>query len=276
MSRKIAVSWIELTLLALLVVSGMGIGLAVEQAIGQQLRGQEPKADQFQQAEKLPGKQAELLKAQGELKSLQDKLVEQRFELRKQSTRMQTLSAAFPLLAKLAYGAPAPRTGVPREAFNAYQTARMEAQAGERLVKELSTEVDQAIQQVSDRTAALTAAQQAAIEKHEAAHEAFVVKKKWQILKWSAAAVAVFLISARLLVAIAVWLGGTLAAGKTTAAWNPTFTFLLAAAILSVLLGYQAFQLIGAAASGMVLALLLFFILTSRSVPQTAAAEQST
>ena len=242
MACKIAISWIELILLCLLVLGGMAASVLVEKDVGDRLKPQEPSLSSFQQTENVVSLQAELTNAQAELKVLQEKLAESRFGLRRLSARIETLVASFPRLNGLAYDAP--------------PQVRMEAGVSDRLTKVLLTDMGDVVRNVADKTAALALAQRKATQRFDDARDDFLQQKRWQVLRRSAATTGLLLLATLALVRFAAGLGGKLS-GPSVMTWHSATTFAIAAALLTILLGYQTFELAGAAAAGVVVLILL-------------------
>jgi hypothetical protein len=77
--QKVATSWLELTLLILLVLGGMGLWVLAERQISKDMQAQEPREEDFRQ--KVTDQQAELAVIQNELATTQEKLLQQRLEV---------------------------------------------------------------------------------------------------------------------------------------------------------------------------------------------------
>ncbi|MEP7339137.1 MAG: hypothetical protein ABI977_15480 [Acidobacteriota bacterium] len=261
--QKISVSWIELILLVLLVLSGMGVGVFVQQQTKDDGQMREPKEETFQQQEESLLRQAELAGAQNEVKFLQEELVKQRLGLEQQAAKVAALNGAYPVLLKL----PITATGIgglPVETVRAYRESQIELEAKRGLVKSLETQLAASLKQVAARSAALLQAQKSAREKFSLAKEEFTSRQQWQELFRAGLAVLALIAAVWLIISLALWLIPPRVAGEPPFAWHPGMVFFGAAAVLSILLGYQTFALIGAAIPGALLVIVVFILLARR------------
>lgn len=259
--QKISVSWIELLLMVLLVLSGMGVVVFVQQLINDEAQTLEPKEETFQQQEETLLRQAELTGAQNEVKSLQEELVKQRLALEQQAAKVAALTAAYPALPKLPFSA-SKTGGLPADILKAYHESQIELETKRGLVKSLETQLTATLKQVGERAAALMKAQKSAREKFTAAKDEFTTRQQWRGLWWAGLAALALLVAARLSISVGLWFFRH--ADRLAFTWNPLLVFLGAAATLSILLGYQTFALIGAALPGTLLVIVIFILLARR------------
>jgi hypothetical protein len=141
---KIGVSWIELVLVMLLTMLGMGFWALADRLVKDVLAHSEPEAKDFAERRGVPGRERVLNLAEAEWKASVALLVEQRLDIDRQAAKLKTLEGSYPVLR----GVSAPvASAVPAEVAKEYR----EVQRQLRTASILSEQLQKCLQEVEDR-----------------------------------------------------------------------------------------------------------------------------
>lgn len=248
-SSKVSISWLEIVLILLLVISALGTGISVEQQINQNLQNQEPSLKQFQQEKSTPSIERRFTAIKEELKTTQKILTEQRIELAKQNSKIESLQESYPQLLL-----PTTEEGVlPTEITKDYQSSIVGEATAQKLVTMLSSRVQELETMATVRSEELLEAQESASEKFEAAKTLYERKKRLRIASWSMG------IGFSLTVIFSPILLVLKSINRTKLRIHVRTILFGAVAAQSILLGFQSFGVIGATLA--VTALIVIFLL---------------
>ena len=255
--RTRPVSGADFILLVLLVISGFGIWAWVERSLTEILHYREPNEERFMLSRGVPRKQVELVEAQTELVELQKQLASARLEELKQNSAVATIESLYRDL-----GNNEASSRVPAEVVKLGSDAKMQARIANALVVSLEKRVPEV------RAKAIKAAddlEQLKLNARDGFHKA---NAGYVILK-PAITLVVTLVAVLLLVIIVDSIMWRLT--RKRIASTPRFKpLLIVMAAVLILLGYQAFELVGAA-----LVAILLLILVLRQINSTAKAEEA-
>jgi hypothetical protein len=137
---KLAISWLEVLLLALLVTGGMGIWSFVDAQVSARAPGQGPLDIFFQAESDVPAKQADLELVEARLQAVRSDLVAAESEAFAKSTELEVLSARYPQLPDPTI--PGEIQSIPTSALMAYSESGVAEAEARQAVELLQTEVD--------------------------------------------------------------------------------------------------------------------------------------
>jgi hypothetical protein len=100
-SQRLDIMWVELILIALLVLGEMGVWLVVEPRVAARMQGQAPSEAQSQQDAGVPAEEAQVDLVKEELTQVQAALVKERMSVAEQNAQMTMLAAQNPQLTAL-------------------------------------------------------------------------------------------------------------------------------------------------------------------------------
>lgn len=253
---KISVLWVEVVLLFLLVLLGLGLGATTERVVGDLRRGDEPEEDAAAVRKKLPADQLAAASAQSALTVLQAKLDAQRLEVVKQAAAIEAFKQTYPALAEFAQGA-APPPGVPPAAAAAFAQAQLERKSGENFLMELEKMRPATEATVFANAAKLRETERAAKREFDEEREAFDRQTRWLTFGVSIVLALLVVVAAHIATGRAIKRRG----------WEVNRQFMSggAAFLLFLLLAYQAFQAIGVILCGIVIGLAALALILRRA-----------
>lgn len=100
------IKWVELLLISLLVLGGMGVWILVERRVAASMQGLAPSEAQSEQDAGVPARKAEVSLVQEEVDQVQAALVKERMAAAEQTAQMQLLAAQFPQIPSIVSSAP--------------------------------------------------------------------------------------------------------------------------------------------------------------------------
>jgi membrane-bound ClpP family serine protease len=171
---KVAISWIEIILVATLVIAAMGIWSFTEQQVNQNLKSQEPSLEAFQQAFQLSDLKRRFALNQDRLATTRKKMTEQQIELAQQNSKLWAMKATYPKLAKKSPESQA----VPADIQKTYASLRMEQQSTHELVEKLAAKSLALDNHLTRATEKIFKAQESASEQFEAKKISYEWKKR--------------------------------------------------------------------------------------------------
>jgi hypothetical protein len=171
---KVAISWIEIILVASLVIAAMGIWSFTEQQVNQKLKSQEPSLEAFQQAFQLPDLKRRFALNQDKLVITRKKLAEQQIELAQQNSKLWAMKTAYPGLAKK----PQALQAVPADIRKAHASLRTERNSTRELVEKLEAKSLTLDNHLTRATEKIFKAQESASEQFEAKKISYEWKKR--------------------------------------------------------------------------------------------------
>ena len=139
---KLAITWAELILTALLVVGGIGIWSYVAEQVEIRLKPEEPVEEYLTDTEAVVLAKAELTAAQADLASLQEEIGKQRVSLEQLRAQMGSQQAAHAFLANI----PAGDVFSP-DLFKAYWEAELNAESVNKQIDALGSQIEGLIAQ---------------------------------------------------------------------------------------------------------------------------------
>lgn len=249
-TSKVAVSWLEIILVATLVISAMGIWAFTDQQVNQSFKSKEPSLEISQQEFGVTDTKRSLTLVQDELTVTRKKLLEQQIEISRLNGKLGALETASPKLLK----AKQDKNSLPSDIVKTYEGAQVEKQTIRGMIRDLKVRAKTLEERVTRLTKKAFDAQESASEKFESAKIDFGWKKRWQVLFQSIKMVMAMMIVS----AIILW---CLVKRKTLAV-NLSLVFLGAIALQAILFGYQSFGVMGAALAS---TFLLFILLAALS-----------
>lgn len=144
---KLAITWAELILVALLVVGGIGIWSYVAEQAAANMKAQEPVEEFVTNTLAVVTQKAEQAAVQAELTAIQVELSKQTASLGQTRAELESLRAAHPLLKNL------PESEViSPDVFNAYWEAELNVEAIKVQIRELHSQIESLIQQKAELT----------------------------------------------------------------------------------------------------------------------------
>ncbi len=181
---KIAVSWIELVLVILLTIIGMSFWVIAEPRVRTWLAGSEPQVEEFAEKHGVPGVQRRLSLAEAEWKADIALLVEQHVDTLRQGAKLLALERSYPGLRGIL--ATPPTNEVPAEAVKEYR----EAQRQLRTATVLAERLEASLREVGNRldqsaTAMRLARRSAARDWRDAKTRGERIRQGWTLL-WAA------------------------------------------------------------------------------------------
>lgn len=265
--KKIAVTWIELLLLAVLVIAGMAASAFISEKVGEELKenakseqgtkNREQKKAEFEQ-------QAKLTAAQAELKVVQDKLYEQRLAQNQQSARVTALLALYPALNAATASSNASKVEPPEEVRKALLEAQLDEKTKGELVSKLVKTRNELLKTAQIEDGALSALQEEGKEKAEKAKENLSADTKRTVLIETARWVGGGLAAAWLLLFILCSLSGFIRKRDISLAKKLLPVFFVATSVLAILVGHQIYQMLGAAVAGAIPFLAMMIVLAGQ------------
>jgi hypothetical protein len=241
---KVAISWLEIILVAILVIAAMGIWSFTEQQVNQKLKSQEPSLESFQQAFQLPDLKRRFTLNQDKLVTIKKKLAEQQIELAQQNSKLWAMKAAYPELAEK----PSELQAVPTDIQKAYASLRTERNSTRKLVEKLETKSLTLDSHLTRATEKIFKAQESASEQFETKK----IRHEWKKQLLTTQQASVVVLGSMLILAIFLLLFK-----PENLKVIPVIGVTLALQI--ILFGYQAFGMIGSAS----ITLLFIFIVLS-------------
>lgn len=157
-TSKIAVTWLEAGLLALVVAGGLGIWLGVEKLVDNRASATEPREEPFQLGHGVPAREAELALAKDQIAALQAKWIEQRLELARETASAESLRETFPQLQPWLTANPPP---LQLEMAQAWAQTWLDLETSRRLTAQLEVDLAALIDQKAEMTLALASSQPA-------------------------------------------------------------------------------------------------------------------
>lgn len=255
-NRKMAISWIELLLIAMLTLSGMGIWAFAEHQVSLYLKDQEPQEDYFQREAEVPILEGKLDIAKSELAAVQTKLNDQKLYLAQQEFKMAALAAAHPELVDPAHK-PADDSATV-ELRKDYDKSRIELEATKNLVDALNKSLANDLNAVAGCSSDLAKARKSSAQKFVVSQDKFVRHRKLNTLLRASLFIAGFLLLAFLLTYIL--------AAKQSSGIKRSVVFGGTTLLLLVLLAYQTFEVMGAAIAGTFILIFLLIFLPRQSL----------
>lgn len=253
-SSKFAISWLEIILVTVLVASGMGIWVFVDQQVSQNLYSQQPDLEQFQQERQLPDRQRELKLAQDELVTTRKKLIEQKIELARHIAKLQALENVYPQLSQKTIAKPP----LPPDLPKTFKAAQLEQATIKGLVQALATQALSIESQVANLTKAVFKAQESSSQDLQVAKIRYEWNKRLLTLMWSAGIVACIMsVIFFIVLGLSRW---------RTLTINLWLIFGAALTLQFILFGYQAFSVMGAALISTFLLIAFLGTLSRRSL----------
>ena len=254
-SKKLAITWIELALLTLTVIAGMGIWIFVKQKVDLWQKTNEPIEATYQKQHDVPDKQAKYSFAQTELTTLQSKLIQERIDELRKYYLLENLTNA-PKTATPASAAPAPSPTVNAELAK----AKTDLEVTKRMTATLSSQQDEKIKAVAQAHIDLEAAKLSASANFAQAQVDFVRHKRLVALMYAGIAIIALLVLVWVLVS-AIGIAGRFKTRRTVMIGS-------AAALLFILIGYEVFELAGAALIGILVVITILALLPAPKNPQ--------
>ena len=231
-AKKLAITWIELVLLILTVVAGMGIWIVSKQLVDTWQKKNEPLELNYQKEANVINEQANLTAVQGEVTALQTKLTQERVEQVTKQYLIDRLSEAQKT-----------QTPVPATSNAELEKAKTDLETSKGLISRLSTEL--ANKQAASATAQIDL---------ETAKRRSAANLAWAQLKfvWKKRAFALL----GFVIAVVLLLVGVM---KIAGRFNPSPAIVVggATAFLLILVGYELFEFVGAAVIGVVIVILV-------------------
>lgn len=249
---KVAISWLEISLIAVLSITGMGTWLFIDQQVEIFFYDEKPDLEQFQHSARLSEKKRELAFSQNELNLNQSKLIEQRIELSSQAAKLKILKEIYP---QLVADSSNQASSLPPDILKSYQQAQIDRSTAENLVNVLENRSNSLKSWVMDREDAVFKAQEASSKALTKAQNSYKWNKQKLTLFWSTGVLAS--ITLIFFVVLSVLSRGTLNINFMT-------VFFGAISIQVVLLGYQAFNVIGGALAALFLLIILLIPLSRK------------
>src|SRR5262245_44828530 len=128
-TTMITISRLEIVLLVLLVVLGMGTWVWVDRTVTMLLKPEEPREDQFQDQLNVRQMETDLLLNQEEQKATQTQVIQARLDLTNQTATVNTLKQFYPQLAQISTlsitATSTLSTTIPKEYIEQYAKARI-------------------------------------------------------------------------------------------------------------------------------------------------------
>jgi hypothetical protein len=242
-NERVAVSRAEVILLLLLLIAGMGLWVWVDREVSALIKYREPREEQLQGKFHVPARQADVLRAQDELKAVQSQLIEARLEQTKQSATVKALAAAHPELAQ-----DAPPTSL-TETLQSYNQARLKELTANQLVESLAQRFEALKAEGESGAAQLEEA------KHSASKEFHQSQASYLLLKSGLTFILTLLLMSLPLIVIWHFVSPSVEGRKFTVQ-HPSLFWLVGCALF-ILFAYQAFETAGAALVGVVVLLIL-------------------
>ena len=255
-SSKISILWLEIILIALLVSSALGIWMFVEQRVEEEFKQQEPNLESLQQEESLLTHQISFDATKKELEEVHKLLFQKRLEFKKQISEVNSLESAYPEISST----PLESSKIPTKLNERYKTLIIDKSANENLIKTLEGEVNILQNQASKNSKGLLNAQDAASEKLENQKREFKSNKTKTKVRHSLA-IVVPLMSIFSILILAFKL-----INRKKFKIQAASVLGIAAGLQLILIGYQAFGLIGTALIGLAISILILAFLTLTKV----------
>ena len=150
MSRtKLALTWAELILVALLVVGGIGLWSYFAEQVSTDKKAEEPVKEFFTNTTGVVTTKAELAGAQAELTALQEELNKQQASLRQTQAQIASLQAAHPFLESLPTD-----LALSPDTFKTYWDAELKVKSVEGQIRVLDSQIEQLITQKAELSVA--------------------------------------------------------------------------------------------------------------------------
>jgi hypothetical protein len=256
-SKKIAITWIELALLILTVIAGMGIWIYVKQKVDLWQKANEPLEATYQKQDDVPGKQAKHSFAQSELTTLQSKLIQEQIdELRKRYLVENLTNAPKTETPGTASPPPASSPTISAE----LEKAKTDLELTKRVTETLSSQQDEKVKAAAQAYVDLEAAKLRASANFAQAQVDFLRHKRLVALRYAAIAIIALLLLVWILVSV-IGIAGRFETRRTVVVGS-------AAALLFILIGYEAFELGGAALIGILVVITILALLPATKNPQ--------
>lgn len=250
---KKVVTWTELILLTLLVLSGMGIWIFTEQEVAAARKSNEPDEETYQEQSMVLARQLELSGSQAELAALQGQLIEQRLQLVRQSFKVDSMLAAYPKLHDISTTSES-NASISKETVRAYVNARIELDTARGVAEALASGLEQCTRNVVDKAGALVKAKSKATSDLTAALERFRLRGRFIALAWAGGAIAVFFVVAFALLSLLV--------GNGSFEVNRGVVLGCSSLLLCILIGYATLGVMGAAALGTLISIVILIFVS--------------
>ena len=251
-SSKVSISWLEIVLISLLAIGALGTGVSVEQQVNRNLQNQEPSLEQFQQEESTLSITRTFTAITEELKATQKTLTEQRIELAKQNSKLESLRESYPQLLSSATD----KGTLSPEIAKAYQSSIVGKATAQKLVTVLSLRVQELETMATVRSDELLEAQESASEKFEVEKTRYERKKRLRTTLWSIGIAFTLTVVFFPILLILKFINR-----KKLRIHVRTILF-SAIAVQSILLGFQSFGVIGATLAITILIVILLLSLS--------------
>ena len=260
-SKKLAITWIELALLILTVIAGMGIWVFVKQKVDVWQKANEPLEATYQKQHDVLDKQAKQSFAQSELTTLQSKLIQERIDELRKGYLLENLTNAPKNTPQTATPATASASPAPTPTTNAeLEKAKTDVEVTKRVIETLSSQQDEKIKAVGQAYIDLEAAKLRASANFTQAQIKFLRDKRLVALSYAGIAIFALLVLVWLLVSV-IGFAGRFETRRTVVVGS-------AAALLFILIGYEVFELAGAALIGILVVITILALLPATKNPQ--------
>lgn len=199
-----------------------------------------------------------------QIEAVQSELVKQKMELLRQQAKVEASKSLFPELATLFITTTQTTNQSPIQVIGVYLDLMTKQQETQALALSYKARLAEIEQNVAQNTQELEAARRRAQQDFLAAGQVIEDRRRWLTLAWSVAAVAAFLLIA---------LPALFLLNREILKYaNPLAVIGSAAAIIAILLAYQAFEMIGAVIVSLLVVVILL-LLIRRSAPSSTVVQ---
>lgn len=256
-SKKVAITWIELVLLVLTVIAGMGIWVVIKQRVELSEKADEPVEVNYQNQAQVLLRQTRYSFIQNELTTAQTKLAQEQIDERRKEYLLETLINAEknPTSSPTRPAtAPTPNTDIEKTKTDLVTTKR--------LIGYLTSEVKNKEQDSINAYIDLETAKRLASANFAESQFRFQWGKRFDTLYYGSIVIGGLLFLVWLIISIVGRLGRFTASRVSVVGGATT--------LLAILIGYETFELAGAALVGvLVVIVILILIPTEKNTQET-------